>query len=48
VLLVSTKEVGVEAKYEKTKYICVSQQQNARKHHNITTDNKSPENVATL
>lgn len=49
-LVVSTKEVGVEAKVENIYevYMHVSHEQTARKHHNIMTDNKSLKNMATF
>jgi hypothetical protein len=47
-LIVSTEEVGVEVNAEKSQYTCVSHPHNARKDHNIRTDNKSLENVANF
>jgi hypothetical protein len=44
-LVVAIKEAGLEVNAEKTKYIVISQDQNAGQYHNIKTDNKSFERV---
>jgi hypothetical protein len=38
-LVVAGKETGLEVNAENTKYMVMSQEQNAGKHHNIKTDN---------
>jgi hypothetical protein len=42
----SSKQVGLEANTEKTKYMLLSRHQNAGQTHNIKTANASFENVA--
>jgi hypothetical protein len=42
----ASKEVGLEANPEKSKYMLLSRHQNARKNHNIITANRFFENVA--
>jgi hypothetical protein len=44
-LLVTSKEIGLEINGENTKYMVMSQNQNAEKNHNIKIDNKSFETV---
>jgi hypothetical protein len=44
-LVIGSKEIGLEVNVEKTKYMVVSQNQNARRNHNIKIDNKSFESV---
>jgi sorting nexin-29 len=44
-LVVSSKEIGLEVNDDKTKYVVVSQDQNAGQSHNIKTDNNSIERV---
>jgi hypothetical protein len=40
-LVVTSKEIVLEANSEKTKYMVMSRNQNARPNHNIKIDNKS-------
>jgi hypothetical protein len=44
-LIIASKEIGLEVNAEKTKYLVVSRNQNARHNHNINIDNKSFERV---
>ena len=44
-LVVASKEVGLEVHAEKTKYMVVSQDQNAGRSHDIKTENRSFERV---
>jgi hypothetical protein len=44
-LVMASKEIGLEANAEKTKYMVMSQNQNAGHNHNIKIDNKSFERV---
>jgi hypothetical protein len=44
-LVLASKEIGLEVNAEKTKYMVMSQNQNAGHNHNIKTDNKSFERV---
>jgi hypothetical protein len=44
-LVIATKEIGLEVNAEKTKYMVISQNQNAGHNPNIKTDNKSFERV---
>ena len=44
-LLIASKELGLEANAEKTKYMVMSRDQNARQNGNIQTGNKSFEKV---
>jgi sorting nexin-29 len=44
-LVVASKETGLEANVEKTKYMVMSRGQNAGHNHNIKIDNKSFERV---
>jgi len=44
-LLVSSKEIGLEVNSDKTKYMVMSQDQNAGQSHNIKIDNSSFERV---
>jgi sorting nexin-29 len=44
-LIDASKEVGLEANAEKTKYVLPSRHQNAGQNHDIKTDNRSFENV---
>jgi hypothetical protein len=43
--VISSKEIGLEVNAEKTKYMVMSQNQNARHNHNIKIDSKSFERV---
>jgi hypothetical protein len=40
-LVIASKEIGLEANSEKTKYMVMSRNQNARHNHNIKIDSKS-------
>jgi hypothetical protein len=44
-LVIASKEVGLEVKAEKTKYMVMYRNQNAGQNHNIKADNKSFERV---
>jgi hypothetical protein len=44
-LVVASKDTGLEVNAEKTKYMVMSQDQNAGKNHNIKIDNKSFERL---
>jgi hypothetical protein len=44
-LLVASKEIGLEVNAKKTKYMVMSWDQNAGQNHNITLDNKLFEKV---
>jgi hypothetical protein len=44
-LVIARKEIGLEVNAEKTKYMVVSRNQNARQNHNIKIDDKSFERV---
>jgi len=44
-LIMASKETGVEINADKTKYIIMSRDQNARQSHNMKTDNRSVESV---
>jgi len=44
-LIVASKEIGLEVNADKTKYMAMSQYQNAGKSHSIKTDNSSFERV---
>jgi hypothetical protein len=44
-LMIASKEIGLEVNAEKTTYMVMSQNQNARHNHNINIDNKSFERV---
>jgi hypothetical protein len=44
-LIVASKEIGLEVNAEKTKYMVMSQDQNAGQNHNIKLDNKFFERV---
>jgi len=44
-LVVASKETGLEANVDKTKYMVRSRDQNAGRSHNIKTDNSSFERV---
>jgi hypothetical protein len=44
-LMIASKEIGLETNAEKTKYMVMSRNQNARHNHNINIDNKSFERV---
>jgi hypothetical protein len=44
-LTTASKEIGLEVNAEKTKYMVMSRNQNARHNHNINMDNKSFERV---
>jgi sorting nexin-29 len=44
-LVVTSKEVGLEVNAKKTKYMVMSQDQNAGQNHNMKVDNKSFERV---
>jgi hypothetical protein len=44
-LIGASKEVGLEVNTEKTKYLLMSCDQNARQNHNIKAANSSLENV---
>ena len=43
--MVASKETGLEVNDDKTKYVVLSQDQNAGRSHNIKTDNSSIERV---
>jgi hypothetical protein len=43
--VVASKRIGLGVSAEKTKYIVMSQDENAGQNHNIKTDNKSFERV---
>jgi hypothetical protein len=43
--MIASKEIGLEANVEKTKYMVMSRSQNAGHNHNIKIDNKSFERV---
>ena len=45
VLVVTSKEIGLEVNAEKSKYMVMFRDQNARQNHNIKSDNKSFERV---
>jgi len=45
VLVVASKEIGLEVNADKTKYIITSRDQNAGRSHNTKTDNNSLERV---
>jgi hypothetical protein len=47
-LLYVTKEVGLEVKAKKTKFMFMSRHQNAGLNHNLMMANKSSENVASF
>jgi hypothetical protein len=40
-LVVASKQTGIEVNADKTKYMAMSQDQNAGQNHNIKIDNKS-------
>jgi len=44
-LVFASKETGLEVKADKTKYMVMSRDQNARRSHNLKTDNSSFERV---
>jgi len=44
-LLVGSKEIGLEVKADKTKYMVMSRDQNSGRSQNIKTDNSSSERV---
>jgi hypothetical protein len=44
-LVIASKKIGLEVNAEKTKYMVMSRNQNARHNHNIKIDNKSFERV---
>jgi sorting nexin-29 len=44
-LVIASKEIGLEVNAEKTKYMVMSQNQNAGRNHNIKVNNKSFERV---
>ena len=44
-LLVATKEIGLEVNADKTKYMVMSQDQNAGRGHSVKTDNSFIERV---
>jgi hypothetical protein len=44
-LMIASNEIGLEVNAEKTKYMIMSRNQNARHNHNIKIDNKSFEKV---
>jgi hypothetical protein len=44
-LVVATKEIGLEANADKTKYIVMSRDRNAGRGHNVKIDNSSIERV---
>jgi hypothetical protein len=43
--VVATKETGLEVNADKTKYMVMSQDQNAGQNHSMKTDNNSTERV---
>ena len=47
-LVVASKEIGLEVKADKTKYMAMSRDQNARRSHSIKTDNSSFERLEQL
>jgi hypothetical protein len=47
-LMIGSKEIGLEVKGEKTKYMVMSRNQNAGHNYNINIDNKSFERVEEL
>ena len=44
-LVVATKEIGLEVTADKTKYMTMSRDQNARRSHSMKNDNSSIERV---
>ena len=44
-LIAATREIGLEASAEKTKYMVMSRNQNAGRIHNVRTDNSTCERV---
>ena len=48
VVLVASKEIGIEVDAEKSEDIFRSYEQNTGKHHNAKTDNKSAESVEQI
>ena len=44
-LIVATKEIGLEVNVDKTKYMIMSRDQNARRSHSRENDNSSIERV---
>jgi hypothetical protein len=46
--VIAGKEIGLEVNAEKTKYMVMSQNQNAGHNHNIKIDNKSFERAEEL
>jgi hypothetical protein len=44
-LVITSKEIGLEVNAEKTRYMVISEGQNAGQNHNIKVDNKSFERV---
>jgi len=44
-LVVASKEIGLEANADKTKYMVMSRDQNVGRSHNMNTDNRSFEMV---
>ena len=44
-LIVANKEIGLEVNADKTKYMVMSQDQNAGQSHNMKSDNSSFERV---
>ena len=44
-LIVASKEIGLEVNADKTKYMVMSQDQNAGQSHSMKTDNSSIEKV---
>jgi sorting nexin-29 len=47
-LVVASKEIGLEVNAEKTKYMIMSRNQNAKQNHNMKLDNKSFERVKQI
>ena len=47
-LVIASKEIGLEVNADKTKYVVMSRDQNARRSHDIKTDNSCFERVEQL
>jgi hypothetical protein len=47
-LVIASKEIGLEINADKTKYVVMSRDQNARRSHDIKTDNSCFERVEQL
>ena len=44
-LVVATKEIGLEVNADKTKYMIMSRDQNAGRYHSVNIDNRSIESL---